>query len=33
MHRPLRLTFDRSAIQANWRWLQHKAAAPAGAAV
>ena len=33
MHRPLRLTIDRSAIQANWRWLQDKAAVPAGAAV
>ena len=33
MHRPLRLTIDRSAIQANWRWLQNRAGAPAGAAV
>jgi alanine racemase len=33
MHRPLRLTIDRSAIQANWRWLQEQARAPAGAAV
>jgi alanine racemase len=33
MHRPLRLTIDRSAIQANWRWLQDHAGAPAGAAV
>ena len=33
MHRPLRLTVDRSAIQANWRWLQDKADVPAGAAV
>jgi alanine racemase len=33
MHRPLRLTIDRSAIQANWRWLQDKAGVPAGAAV
>src|SRR3954470_16760994 len=33
MHRPLRLTIDRSAIQANWRWLQDKADVPAGAAV
>jgi alanine racemase len=33
MHRPLRLTIDRSAIQANWRWLQDHARAPAGAAV
>jgi alanine racemase len=33
MHRPLRLTVDRSAIQANWRWLQDLAGVPAGAAV
>jgi alanine racemase len=33
MHRPLRLTVDRSAIQANWRWLQEFAGVPAGAAV
>jgi len=33
MHRPLRLTIDRSAIQANWRWLQARAGVPAGAAV
>ena len=33
MHRPLRLTVDRAAIQANWRWLQEKAGTPAGAAV
>jgi len=33
MHRPLRLTVDRSAIQSNWRWLQEKAGVPAGAAV
>jgi alanine racemase len=33
MHRPLRLTIDRSAIQANWRWLQDYAGVPAGAAV
>ena len=33
MHRPLRLTVDRSAIQANWRWLQDKAGVAAGAAV
>src|SRR3954462_2587533 len=33
MHRPLRLTIDRSAIQANWRWLQDHAGVPAGAAV
>jgi alanine racemase len=33
MHRPLRLTIDRSAIQANWRWLQDRAGVAAGAAV
>jgi alanine racemase len=33
MHRPLRLTVDRSAIQANWRWLAEHAGVPAGAAV
>lgn len=33
MHRPLRLTIDHSAIQANWRWLQDYAGVPAGAAV
>jgi len=33
MHRPLRLTIDRSAIQSNWRWLQDYAGVPAGAAV
>jgi alanine racemase len=33
MHRSLRLTVDRSAIQANWRWLQEKAGVAAGAAV
>lgn len=33
MHRPLRLTIDRSAIRSNWRWLQEKAGVPAGAAV
>ena len=33
MHHPLRLTIDRSAIQANWRWLQDHAGVPAGAAV
>ena len=33
MHRPLRLTIDRSAIQANWRWLQEQAGVTAGAAV
>ena len=33
MHRALRLTIDRSAIQENWRWLQDRAGVPAGAAV
>ena len=33
MHRPLRLTIHRSAIQSNWRWLQERAGASAGAAV
>jgi len=33
MHRPLRLTIDRKAIQANWRWLQDRAGVIAGAAV
>src|SRR6476646_2880104 len=33
MHRPLRLTVDRSAIQANWRWLAERAGVAAGAAV
>ncbi|MFL6728976.1 MAG: alanine racemase [Sphingomicrobium sp.] len=33
MHRPLRLTIDRSAIQSNWRWLAERAGVPAGAAV
>jgi len=33
MHRPLRLTIDRSALRANWRWLQERAGVTAGAAV
>ena len=33
MHQPLRLTIDRSALQANWRWLQARAGVEAGAAV
>ena len=33
MHRPLRLTIDRTAIQENWRWLQDYAGVPAGAAI
>jgi alanine racemase len=33
MHHPLRLTLDRAALQANWRWLRDRAAVDAGAAV
>jgi alanine racemase len=33
MHRALRLTVDRSAIQSNWRWLAERAGVTAGAAV
>ncbi len=33
MHRPLRLTVDRSALQSNWRWLPERAGVAAGAAV
>jgi alanine racemase len=33
MHRPLRLTIDRTALQENWRWLQDRAGVPAGAAI
>ena len=33
MHRPLRLTIDAAALQANWRWLQDRAGVPAGAAI
>src|SRR5690349_15455260 len=33
MHRPLRLTIDRIAIQANWRWLADYAGVATGAAV
>jgi alanine racemase len=33
MHRPLRLTIDRTAIQENWRWLQDRAGVRAGAAI
>ena len=33
MHHPLRLTVDRAALQANWRWLGEHAGVPAGAAV
>ena len=33
MHHPLRLALDRSAVQANWRWLAERAGVAAGAAV
>src|SRR5918993_1176473 len=33
MHRSLRLTIDRTALQDNWRWLQDRAGVPAGAAI
>ena len=33
MHRPLRLTIDRTALQDNWRWLAERAGVPAGAAI
>ncbi|HET9811198.1 MAG TPA: alanine racemase, partial [Sphingomicrobium sp.] len=33
MHRALRLTLDRAALQNNWRWLQDRAEVPAGAAI
>jgi alanine racemase len=33
MHRPLRLTIDRTAIQSNWRWLAKRAGVATGAAV
>ena len=33
MHRPLRLTVDRSAIQSNWRWLAERAGVATAAAV
>ncbi len=33
MHRPLRLTIDRAALQSNWRWLANRAGSPAGAAI
>lgn len=33
MHRPLRLTVDRSAIVSNWRWLAERAGVATGAAV
>lgn len=33
IHRPLRLTVDRSALQANWRWLANRAGVACGAAI
>ena len=33
VHQPLRLTIDRAALKANWRWLGSRAGAPAGAAI
>jgi alanine racemase len=33
MHQPLRLSIDRAALQANWRWLGERAGVPAGAAI
>jgi alanine racemase len=33
MHQPLRLTIDRAALQANWRWLAARAGTAAGAAI
>ena len=33
MHRALRLTLDKSALQSNWRWLCERAGVEAGAAV
>jgi alanine racemase len=33
MHRPLRLTCDRSALVANWRWLADRAGVAAAAAI
>jgi len=33
MHRPLRLTLDRAALQNNWRWLAERAGAACGAAI
>lgn len=33
MHRALRLTIDRTALQSNWRWLADRAGVEAGAAV
>ena len=33
MHRPLRLTLDRAALQHNWRWLAETAGSECGAAI
>ena len=33
MHRPLRLTLDRAALQHNWRWLAETAGTECGAAI
>src|SRR5688500_5835335 len=33
MHRPLRLTLDRAALQHNWRWLADTAGTECGAAI
>ncbi len=33
MHQPLRLTIDRTALQANWRWLVDRAGTATGAAI
>jgi alanine racemase len=33
MHRPLRLTISRTALQDNWHWLQDRAGVAAGAAI
>jgi alanine racemase len=33
MHQPLRLTIDRAALRANWRWLRDRAGVAAGAAI
>ncbi len=33
MHRPLRLTLDRAALQHNWRWLAEQSGTACGAAI
>jgi alanine racemase len=33
MHRPLRLTLDRAALQHNWRWLERTSGTACGAAI